>query len=270
MNAHSVVNGRKRYAVTHCPCRATDVRLGETIRQSQPAWSVGFEPPLSVLLTLSECHSCRPGAFRGSAPGLPGSWTLVCIRDLRRSDMKTTLRTRRTLVGASAVALLLSAAPLFAAPQQGYDRDRDNNRYDRNNNDRRNYRENDRIERDGRIRTFTRERDGYRIYLENEPGSFWVPAARIGRNLSVGLNIHLGGVYRSGNIYVDAVGWPGGVVAPGYGAPGYVAPGVVPGRMEVRGVVERISYRSNTMWLRDHDRIIKVDMRDRALRDLRP
>jgi hypothetical protein len=180
--------------------------------------------------------------------------------------MKTTLRTRRTLVGASAVALLLSAAPLFAAPQQGrYDRDRDNN------TSRRNYRENDRIERDGRIRTFTRERDGYRIYLEDEPGSFWVPAARIGRNLSVGLNIHLGGVYRSGNIYVDAVGWPGGsgYVTPGYGTPGYVAPGVVPGRMEVRGVVERISYRSNTMWLRDHDRVIRVDMRDRALRDLR-
>lgn len=172
--------------------------------------------------------------------------------------MKTTLRTRRTLVGASAVALLLSAAPVFAAPQQGrYDHDRDNN------SSHRSYRENDRIERDGRIRTFTRERDGYRIYLENEPGSFWVPAARIGRNLSVGLNIHLGGVYRSGNVYVDAVGWPGGA--------GYVTPGVVvPGRMEVRGVVERVSYRSNTMWLRDHERVIKVDMRDRALRDLRP
>jgi len=181
--------------------------------------------------------------------------------------MKTTKRTRQTLVGASAVALLLSAAPIFAAPQQGrYDHDRDYN------NSRRDYRENERIERDGRIRTFTRERDGYRIYLENEPGSFWVPAARIGRNLSVGLNIHLGGVYRSGNVFVDAVGWPGnsGYVAPGYGAPGYVAPGVVPGRMEVRGVVERISYRTNTMWLRDHDRVIRVDMRDRALRDLRP
>jgi hypothetical protein len=171
--------------------------------------------------------------------------------------MKTTKRTRQTLVGASAVALLLSAAPIFAAPQQGrYDRDRDNNT-------RRDYRENERIERDGRIRTFTRERDGYRIYLENEPGSFWVPAARIGRNLSVGLNVHLGGVYRSGNVFVDAVGWPGSA--------GYVAPGVVvPGRMEVRGVVERISYRTNTMWLRDHDRVIRVDMRDRALRDLRP
>jgi hypothetical protein len=172
--------------------------------------------------------------------------------------MKTTKRTRQTLVGASAVALLLSAAPIFAAPQQGrYDHDRDNN------NSRRDYRENERVEREGRIRTFTRERDGYRVYLENEPGSFWVPAARIGRNLSVGLNVHLGGVYRSGNVFVDAVGWPGGS--------GVVAPaGVVPGRMEVRGVVERVSYRSNTMWLRDHNRVIRVDMRDRALRDLRP
>ncbi len=195
--------------------------------------------------------------------------------------MKTRKRSTFTFLGASAVALLLSAAPSFAAPQQDrWDRGRDYNRDNRDYRDHE-YRENDRIERDGRIRNFTREREGYRIYLEDEPGSFWVPAARIGRNLSIGLNIHLGGVYRDGSIFVDSVAWPNGsgyltpdlrVPGYGYGTPGYVTQGGAwaPGRMEVRGVVERVSYRMNVLWLRDHDRIIRVDMRDRSLRDLRP
>ncbi len=115
-------------------------------------------------------------------------------------------------------------------------------------------RDNDRIERQGRVRSFTRERDGYRIYLDNDDRSFWVPADRLNRPLRVGLALNLGGVFRGGVIYADAVTWPE--------ESGYVGR---PDHFELRGVVDRIDYRSRTIWLRHDGRMIRVDMRDRDL-----
>lgn len=126
--------------------------------------------------------------------------------------------------------------------------------------------ENERVEHQGRVRSFTRDRDGYRVYLDNDDRSFWVPATRLNRPLSVGLSLNLGGVFRGGLVTVDAVTWP---VERGYGNPdrGYGNPG--PAQIELRGVVDRIDYRSNTLWLQDGRRITRVDMRGRDLRELR-
>jgi len=60
----------------------------------------------------------------------------------------------------------------------------------------RSYRDNDRVTVSGRVSNFTRERDGYRVYLDRGGYSYWVPASRLsGRNLSVGINVNLGGLF---------------------------------------------------------------------------
>jgi len=72
----------------------------------------------------------------------------------------------------------------------------------------------------------------------------------------VGLSINLGGIFRGGSIFVDTVGYPGGY---GYDN-GYV-----------RGVIDRVDYRTGTVWLHDNasGREIRADVGSRyALRDL--
>jgi hypothetical protein len=126
------------------------------------------------------------------------------------------------------------------------------NAYQQNANRSNNYRENQRVNVSGRIQSFNRERNGYRVQVNN--GSYWIPEARFGnraRDLRVGLAISLGGIFRGGAFGIDAVSWP---VSSGYGYDqGYV-----------RGVVQQIDYRSGTMTLRDAatGRLFEVDMRD--------
>ena len=186
--------------------------------------------------------------------------------------MKTTVTQWATkAAGAGAIALLL-ATPAFAQSrgswnqnnntnndrngQQSYQRDNDNHSYDNHS-----YRENERVNATGKVTSFDRERDGYRVQLDRGQ-SFWVPQAKFGnraRDLRVGVSITLGGIFRGGSIYADAVSWPDY----GYGR-GYQ-------QAFVRGLVERVDYRTGTVWLRDNasGRLIAADVNGRSLRTLR-
>lgn len=154
--------------------------------------------------------------------------------------MKTTKRSAVTFAAAGAVAMLLSSAPAFAAPQYG-------GRESRTTTVR-----TERVQMQGRVRSFTRERDGYRVYLDQDQRSFWVPASRLDRELRVGLNVGFGGIFNGGLVTVDAVTWPDAV---GYGN-GY-------GRgnrqtVALSGFVQRVDYRAGTFWVRDGRTVTRV------------
>jgi hypothetical protein len=129
------------------------------------------------------------------------------------------------------------------------------------------YRENQRVALAGRVSSFSRENNGYRVRLDRGQ-SFFVPESYYrshSRNFGIGVSINLGGIFRGGDIYVDAGGYP---VNAGYGYDnGYI-----------RGVVDRVDYRTGIAWLRDDasGRLIEADMRAAGrysridARDLRP
>jgi hypothetical protein len=181
--------------------------------------------------------------------------------------MKTTIMKWATkAAGAGAIALLL-ATPAVAQSRGDWNRNDDQRgSYDSRNNDnsRETYRDNQRINGTGRISSFSKERDGYRVRLDNDSRSYWVPQSAFGnraRDLRVGVSIGLGGVFRGGSIYVDAVSWPGD----GYGyRDGYGYDGGY-----LRGVVERVDYRDNALRIRDNrsGRIVTVDVNGRYGRD---
>jgi hypothetical protein len=136
---------------------------------------------------------------------------------------------------------------------------RDNNGY-RNES-----RNNNRFSEQGRVRSFTRERDGYRVYLDRGAHSYWVPASRLGRRqLRVGIDIRLGGIFNGSYVDVDALGYPGD---PYYNDPyyndggGYNGGGYSDGYLT--GRVERVDFRYGRLALRDDrsGRIVDVDMR---------
>jgi hypothetical protein len=114
------------------------------------------------------------------------------------------------------------------------------------------YRENQRANISGRVQSFSRERNGYRVHLDS--GSYWIPESRFGnraRDLRVGVSLSLGGIFRGGIFGIDAVSWGANS---GYGYDqGYV-----------RGVVQHVDYRSGMLTLRDAStgRLFEVDMRD--------
>lgn len=150
-------------------------------------------------------------------------------------------------VAAGALALIV-AVPMFAAPPRG------EQRRDRNQESRSSYRENQRITAQGKVSSFTRERDGYRVQLDRGRESYWVPQSYFrnrGRDLRVGVSVVFGGVFRGGNVYVDDVN---------YNDQGYV-----------RGVIQEVDYRGGTAWVRDEatGRPITVDLRRNNERRLR-
>ena len=115
----------------------------------------------------------------------------------------------------------------------------------------RSYRDNERVNLAGRVSSFRHEGNGYRVHLDRDGRSFWIPESRLrnrGGDLRVGVSISLAGVFRGGMIDVDAISWPGNY---GYDH-GYL-----------RGVVERVDYRNNTILVRDEasGRFVNVDMR---------
>src|SRR2546423_11940595 len=159
--------------------------------------------------------------------------------------MKTTMSKWATkAAGAGAVALLL-ATPAFAQSRGGWNQNRDQNRSQdqnqrRDNRDSRDsrgsndYRENQRINASGKISSFSHERDGYRVRLEGNDRSFWVPQSSFGnraRDLRAGVSIGFGGIFRGGSIYVDAVSWPND----GYGYDNGLRAGYYPGVVAGRG-----------------------------------
>ncbi|MCU1246114.1 MAG: hypothetical protein JWN02_2024, partial [Acidobacteria bacterium] len=184
--------------------------------------------------------------------------------------MKNTKKAAINVVAAGTTALLL-ATSAFAQPaprndgyrgqQPSYEQQQNGNGQNRNGN--RQYRENERVNVNGRVSAFNRERDGYRVQLDRG-GSYWIPSSRIRnvRDLRVGINIGLGGIFRGGDVYVDAVSWPGGAVVE---------------QGSLRGSVDRVDYRSGTVWVRDagNGRVVSVDMRGNGrngrvdMRDLR-
>ena len=114
-------------------------------------------------------------------------------------------------------------------------------------------RDNQRVNVSGRVTSFNRERDGYRVQLDRG-GSYWIPAARLGsrsRDLRVGISLSLGGIFRSGAIGIDAVSWP---EYAGYGND----------QGQVRGVVAAVDYPSGVITIRDDasGRLLEVDLRD--------
>lgn len=198
--------------------------------------------------------------------------------------MKTTVTQWATkAAGAGAIALLLTT-PAFAQSRGGWNQNNTNNdrngqastQHDNGNqtygnnaphSDNNSYRENERINATGKVSSFNRERDGYRVQLDRGQ-SFWVPQSKFGnraRDLRVGVSITLGGIFRGGSIYADAVSWPNeyGQYDRGYGN-GY-------NQGFVRGVVDRVDYRTGTVWLRDSasGRLITADVNGRSLRNLR-
>lgn len=146
------------------------------------------------------------------------------------------------------------------------DRNQTQGRYDRNDAqsydrgrsaENRNYRDNQRVNVQGRISSFSHERGGYRLYLDSGRDSYWVPETYFrGHSPSIGISISLGGIFRGGAINIDAVSWPGA-----YGRAyqsGFVS-----------GIVERMDYRDGRMMLRDRDgRMITVEA-GRGMRDVR-
>ena len=192
--------------------------------------------------------------------------------------MKTTVTKWATkAAGAGAIALLL-ATPSFA--QSRWDGNRNNTDRGRQTTDARNgysrqanngYRENQRVTMSGRVSSFSRERDGYRLQLDRGR-SYWVPRSTFGnreRDLRAGVSISLGGIFRGGSISFDAVSYPGAVAGYGYGN------SYAYGNGYVNGVIARIDYRDNTLVVRDQSsgRLITAEMTAGGrsnVRNLRP
>ena len=192
--------------------------------------------------------------------------------------MRNTSRLAVKIAGVSALAFVLSTSAFAdSRHQDGTWRGRSDGGYNNSNrlNDGNNnaYRDNERVTVEGKVRSFSRERGGYRMQLDRSGYSFWVPESRMrnlprGRNLNVGLSIRLGGIFRGGLINVDAVDWPG---YGGYNDPNYGYNGGYSQQGYVSGYVDRIDFRRSTLWLRDNasGRLIEVDMRDAYQRSSR-
>jgi hypothetical protein len=173
--------------------------------------------------------------------------------------MKAGTKSVWNVAGAGALALVV-ATSAFAAPQRGNqdaNRGRSDARGTQGRSDNGSYRDNQRVNASGRVTSFSRDNGGYHVQLDRGRESYWIPESHMrnrGRDLRVGISIVLGGVFRGGRVNVDAVSWPDDR---GYRDDRY--------RNEyVRGVVERVDFRSGRLLLRDSStrRTIEVDMRD--------
>jgi len=210
--------------------------------------------------------------------------------------MKSTGRIKGIIAATAAVALLVTASASAEERHRDgtrHDNDhyrdngshRDENRGYRNENhsDRnenhgyRNETRNNHFSDRGRVRSFTRERDGYRVFIEGARYPYWIPFSRLGRHrLSVGLDIRLGGIFNGAYVDADVLGWPGDP----YYNDGYSDGGNYNGYADgyLSGRVERVDFRYGRLLLRDDrsGRTVEVDMRSTAgrrgldLSDVRP
>jgi hypothetical protein len=105
-----------------------------------------------------------------------------------------------------------------------------------------------RVSVEGRIRSFSHDRDGYRVYLDRGDYSFRVPDSLLGRrSLRVGLEVRFAGVSRNGHVWVDDIGW----LSENDRYDDYL-----------RGRVERVNIRDERLVVRDErGRLIEVDGR---------
>ena len=161
---------------------------------------------------------------------------------------------------------------------EGRDRGEQSRRDDGRGDDRsvQRYRDNQRVTAEGRVSALHQERDGYRVELERHGQSFWVPSSYVrgrqrGRDLRVGVVISIGGVFRNGMVYVDALDWRDEAYGryddrydrnDRYDRDGYDSRYAYDPR-QVRGTVERIDYRRDIVVIRDArtGRAVDVDLR---------
>ena len=157
------------------------------------------------------------------------------------------------LAVATAVLVTLPNASAFAEPRH---RNETNGGYrnDARNDSRRS------MTMEGRVRSFSRERDGYRVQLDRGNYSYFVPQSafrnRNGRrnDLRVGISLRFTGYLGSGNsFYVDSFDYLDDGYYDnndrygdnrGYGYNNY-------GNDTVNGIVERVDYSRGTLLLRD-------------------
>ncbi len=139
---------------------------------------------------------------------------------------------------------------------RSYDRNRWNDRnrsYDRDRYERYNsshtYRNNDRIRMHGRINHYYHERGGYRVWIDGGRYSYWVPEVYWRPNWRVGIDISLGGIFRDGVIYSEVYDDP--YYEDGYYNDGYYNDGRGYADDILSGYVERVDYRTGSMWVRD-------------------
>jgi hypothetical protein len=75
---------------------------------------------------------------------------------------------------------LLLATPSFAQSRGDYNRDSSDRGRQSGASNNNGYRENQRVTMDGKVSSFNRERDGYRVQLDRGNQSFWVPQSTFG------------------------------------------------------------------------------------------
>ena len=100
---------------------------------------------------------------------------------------------------------------------------------------------------EGRVRSFNRDGNGYRVQLDRDNRWYHVPQSAFrGRHsdLRIGVSIRLGGYYGGNDFHVDSCDFVG------YNDRDRYRYGN-DGREFVRGIVEQVDYRRGTLWLRD-------------------
>ncbi len=120
----------------------------------------------------------------------------------------------------------------------------------------------------GRVNRFVHERGGYRVWIDGGGYPIWIPEARIGffPRLRIGLSLGFGGYYDPAG-YLEAYNYyDGGYAAPYYAGVTAYSSGLL------RGTVESIDYRNDTLVLRDDvtGNFVTTLIRDRRLESLRP
>ena len=174
--------------------------------------------------------------------------------------MKKSVKFSGKVAGALALTALFGVSAFADSRSQNETvRDRGDRRggYDRRDDRRHDSRRN--IIGEGRVRSFHRERDGYRVQLDRGSYSYFVPQSALryrGRNidLRIGVNVRFGGYYDNrGYVYVDSFD---------YLDDGYYRDDRGHGRDTIAGRVERIDYRRDIIVLREarSGRHITVDM----------
>ncbi|HEX8171125.1 MAG TPA: hypothetical protein VF824_11350 [Thermoanaerobaculia bacterium] len=126
----------------------------------------------------------------------------------------------------------------------------------------RGYRENGRVVEAGRVRSFERDRDGFRVWLDRHDLPFLVRGVQAS-DLRTGVYLRLAGVYHDGYVECDRVAFG----QDRYSDRGYRDYGNVDDRDTLRGEVDRVGYRYGTLRIRAEDgRFITVDVRRAARR----
>lgn len=132
---------------------------------------------------------------------------------------------------------------------RSYDRNRgyDNRSFERGRGYSPSYGRGDAYYRDGRISRIEHWNGGYRVWLGGVSYPYFIPEARFRLfNWRVGLSIHLGGFWNPLGYYDYYDG-----VDPYYGGGYAYVPGTVATSGYIRGVVESVDYRRDSMVIRD-------------------